>query len=84
MRKINKFDKLLIILMLLLTISIFVLAGVIKSEGGSCVVNPCGYLEKNKKTGSCVIVINEQENIISNINISSLKSEYKDLNKIKS
>jgi len=47
MKKINKFDKLLLLLGLLVVIAIFVLALVVYSKGGSCAVNPCEYIKSN-------------------------------------
>lgn len=48
MRNISIMDKLLLTLGFLIVVSIFVLAFVINTEGGRCVVNTCDYVaEKN-------------------------------------
>ncbi len=48
MKELTKLDKILLLLGFLIVIGIFVLAFIIYSKGGDCVINPCGYaLSKN-------------------------------------
>jgi hypothetical protein len=47
MRKITKFDKLLILLGFLTVIGLFTLAFVINFKGGQCAINPCKYIQAN-------------------------------------
>jgi len=47
MKKISKFDKLLLLLGLLIVIGIFALTFVIYLRGGQCVINPCEYIKSN-------------------------------------
>lgn len=48
MRQISKLDKILLALGFLIMIGIYVLAFVVYSEGGQCVINPIDYaISKN-------------------------------------
>ncbi len=50
MRKINKFDILLLVLGFLIVIGIFALAFVIYFKSGQCAIDPCNYALENNIT----------------------------------
>ena len=50
MKTITKFDKLMLLMGLLIVIGIFVLAFVIYFKGGSCAIDPCEYAKLNNIT----------------------------------
>ena len=58
MKKISKFDKIVLIAFFLLVVAIFILAFIIKSNGGQYVMNPYLYAQAHNLTNPFIPTLN--------------------------